>query len=295
MLVRMFNFWYFFWIVISVGAIVGLYFLLRNRSEKTKKIVLGSLLFLALLVHFLKLLIPPYSINETARLRDSWFINICGANIFFFPFLFLTKNKYIKDYMFYIGLLGGGLALLYPTEALNKTIENPYVLEVVRFYFHHLTLFAVPLLMVLLGLHRPSYKRVLSCPIGVLLLMLFIMLNQVLQSELGFVPLRDADFLGIGYQNTSFIWGPGEDALAKPFAFLCPKIFKTVPVGEFKGQEKYWPWFWIIVPVFVYLTIISFGLCMIFDFKNFKNDFIKFKNKVFDYFKNLKGKNNKLD
>ena len=34
---------------------------------------------------------------------------------------------------------------------------------------------------------------------------------------------------------------------------------------------------------------------MIFDFKNFKNDFIKFKNKVFDYFKNLKGKNNKLD
>ena len=280
MLVRMFNFWYFFWIVISAGAIVGLYFLLRNKSEKTKKIVLASILFLALLVHFLKLLIPPYSINETARLRDSWFINICGANIFFFPFLFLTKNKYIKDYMFYIGLLGGGLALLYPTEALNKTLENPYVLEVIRFYFHHFTLLAVPLLMVILGLHKISYKRVLSCPIGLLLLMLFIMLNQVLQSELGFVPLRSADFFAIGYQNTSFIWGPGSDDLAKPFALLCPKFFKTVPVGEFKGQEKYWPWFWIIVPVFVYLTIIAFGLSMIFDSKQFGKDCKEFFSRV---------------
>ena len=288
MLVRMFNFWYFFWLGISIAVVLGLYFLLRNKSEKTKKIVLVSLLFLALAVHFLKLLIPPYSIDETARLRDSWFINICGANIFFFPFLFLTKNKFVKDYMFYIGLLGGGLALLYPTEALNKTLENPYVLEVIRFYFHHLTLFAVPLLMVVLGLHKLSYKRVFSCPIGLLLLMLFIMLNQVLQSELGFVPLRQGEFLGIGYQNTSFIWGPGSDDLAKPVMLLCPVIFKTVPVGEFKGQEKYWPWFWITVPVFVYLTIIAFGLCMIFDGKQFISD-------VKDFFYKIKAKLRKAE
>ena len=36
--------------------------------------------------------------------------------------------------MYYLGLLGGGLALLYPTEALNKTIENPEYLDMIRFF-----------------------------------------------------------------------------------------------------------------------------------------------------------------
>jgi hypothetical protein len=50
---------------------------------------------------------------------------------------------------------------------------------------------AVPLLMVLLGLHKVSYKGIFSAPTGLLLLMLFIILNQIFQSELGFIPLRD--------------------------------------------------------------------------------------------------------
>ena len=38
-MVELFNFWYIFFILLIVGAIIGLYFLLRNRAEKTKKIV----------------------------------------------------------------------------------------------------------------------------------------------------------------------------------------------------------------------------------------------------------------
>ena len=125
--------------------------------------------------------------------------------------------------------------------------------------------------MVMLKVHTLSYKRVLSGPIGLLLIMLFIMLNQVLQSELGFVSLRGDDFLGVGYKNTSFIWGP-TDPLAQIFVIFCPKIFRTVPVGPFKGQEKFWPWFWLIVPIFIYVTPLSFALCMIFDGKNFVKD-----------------------
>ena len=76
MIIEMFNGWYFFWLLLSAGAIVGLYFLLRNRSETTKKAVLWSLLAFGLLLHFLKVYIPPYSVDEARMLRDSWFVNI---------------------------------------------------------------------------------------------------------------------------------------------------------------------------------------------------------------------------
>lgn len=274
MQIAMFNFWYFFWLIVSAAAIVGLYFLLRNRSEKTQKAVLFSLLAVGFILHFLKVYIPPYSVDEARMLRDSWFVNICAGNIALFPFMFFSKNKYIKDYMFYIGVISGLIALFYPIEPIQKVDQLAEQLDIVRFYYHHWQLLTVPLLSVLFGHHKPSYKRVFVAPIGLLLLMLFIIVNQVFQSELGFIPLHsDSNFLGIGYKNTSYIWGPGEnDAIGSFLALFTPDIFKTVPVGQYAGQPKYWPWFWIIVPAFVLVTPIAFLLSMIFDAKSFAAD-----------------------
>ena len=274
MYIDMFNFWYFFWLILAAGMTAGLYFLLKNRSVKTQKAVLFALLAVGFLLHFLKAYIPPYSVDEARLLRDSWFVNICAANIALFPFMFFSKNEKIKDYMFYIGVLSGLIALFYPQEPMAKVDQLAEQLDIVRFYYHHWMVMAVPLLSVLFKHHKLSYKRVFSAPVGLLLLMLFIMLNQLFQAELGFVPLHsENNFLGIGYKNTSYIWGPGvNDAIGSFFAIFTPEIFKTVPVGQYAGQEKYWPWFWIIVPVFLLVTPLSFLLCMIFDGKNFVSD-----------------------
>jgi len=269
MFIAMFNGWYFFWLLLSAGAIVGLYFALRNRSAAVQKTVLFALLAAGFIMHFLKVYIPPYSVDEARMLRDSWFVNICGANIALFPFFFWSKNDKIKDYMFYIGVISGLIALFYPQEPIAKVDQLGEQLDIVRFYYHHWMVLAVPLLMVLFGHHKLSYKRLMSAPTGLLLLMLFIMLNQIFQSELGYIPLRDrGNFFGIDYKNTSYIWGPGtNDAIGDFLAIFTPKLFKTVPVGEFVGQVKYWPWFWLIVPVYLLVTPLSFALSMIFDSK----------------------------
>ena len=177
MIIAMFNGWYFFWLILSAGAILGLYFLLRRRSATTQRTVLFSLLVFVLMLHFLKVYIPPYSVDEARMLRDSWFVNICGANIALFPFSFFSKNKYVKDYMFYIGVLSGLIALFYPQEPLAKTDQMGEFWDIVRFYYHHWMLITVPLLMVLFKKHTLSYKRVWIAPVGLLLLMLFIIIN----------------------------------------------------------------------------------------------------------------------
>ena len=196
--------------------------------------------------------------------------------------------------MFYIGVLSGILALVYPQEPLAKSDQIGEFWDIVRFYYHHWMLMAIPLLMVLLKHHTLSWKRVLWAPTGGLLLMLFIILNQWFQSELGFIPLRGAGFgehtlktdyweafYDVNWKNSSYIYGPGtDDAVGNFLAMFCPKFFSRVPVGPFKGQEKYWPWFWMIVPVYVLVTPLAFGLCMIFDHKNFANDMKTYYGKV---------------
>ena len=273
MYIAMFNGWYFFWLLVSAGAVVGLYFALRRASAVTQKAVLFGLLAAGFLMHFLKVYIPPYSVDEARMLRDSWFVNICGANIALFPFFFWSKNDKIKDYMFYIGVISGLIALFYPQEPIAKVDQSAEQLDIIRFYYHHWMVMAVPLLMVLFGHHKLSYARILAAPTGLLLLMLFIMLNQIFQAEMGFIPLRDGNFFDVNFKNTSYIWGPDlPDGIGKFLSLFTPDFFKTVPVGEFAGQEKYWPWFWLIVPVYVLVTPLAFGLSMIFDAKSLKAD-----------------------
>ena len=57
MYIEMFNGWYFFWLAVAAGAIVGLYFALRKAPKWAQHTVLFGLLAFGLLLHFLNFLL----------------------------------------------------------------------------------------------------------------------------------------------------------------------------------------------------------------------------------------------
>ena len=112
--------------------------------------------------------------------------------------------------------------------------------------------------------------------------MQFVILSQVFRWELGYITLWNADnFCAVHFKNTSYIWGPGEnDAIGQFLALFTPKLFQTVPVGQYAGQLKYWPWFWLIVPVFVLVTPLAFLLSMVFDAHSFREDVKRWRDRL---------------
>lgn len=259
MILKIFNAYYFMFIVLAIGSYVGLYFLLRNKSERVKILVLGGILIFNLVLHFLKLTFPPYSTDPNKAMSQIWFINICGVSVLAFPFFFFSKNKTFRDFMFYLGTISGFLALLYPTEALNK---SPFALDTLRFYITHSIIIIAPLLMVTLKLHTVSYKRIWSMPLIVAAYLLFIMVQNVLQSELGIINFRNDDFLHPNFHNPAFVWGPTDD-LAKLFSVFTPEFMKKVPYGPYVEQPKYWPLFWMMPGVFVYFWFLPLGFNLV--------------------------------
>ena len=269
-MVKLFNFWYFFFVFLAAATVIVPYVLLRNKSQKTKKIVIFIMLILNLALHFLKLTFPPYSTNPPEKaISDIWFTNVCATSVLFFPFIFISKSDTAKDYMVYLGIISGFLAVFYPTEALNKSV---FTLDLWRFYFCHIVIFAAPLLTVLLGVHKLDIRRIWKVPFCIMAMLLFIVCNQVLQSELGIIDLRGEDFFNVGFHNPSLIWGPTDD-VAVVFSWLTPDFMKVVPFGPYAGQEKYWPFFWMLPGVIVYFLLIPVTLCFILDFKNTVNSF----------------------
>ncbi len=202
-------------------------------------------------------------------MSEVWFVNVCGTSVLFFPFIFMSRCNAAKDYMVFLGIISGFLATLYPTEALGKSVLT---LDLWRFYICHGIIIAIPMLTVLLKLHKLDVKRIWKTPICVCAVLLFIICNQILQSELGIIPLRKDDMLNVSFHNPSLIWGPTDD-VAVFFSWFTPSFMKTVPAGPYAGQEKYWPFFWMVPGVIVYFTLVPLLICLIFDFKHTKNTF----------------------
>lgn len=268
-MVEYFNFYYFLYIALALALLLGLYLLLKNKSVKTSKAVLFCILLASFILHFVKLAFDFYQQWMPVAIRTITPENICAVSVMIYPWFFLSKKPLLKDYMFYFGIMSGVGATLIPIDVIG---HNAFDFETFRFYFSHILLWVVPLLMVLLKLHTLDYKRIMKVPFIVYLILCVILANEVMLIGAGFVHIDHLFCTEI--RNHTLIFGPLAEVyfLGSLFNTLTPEVFRTIPFGENAGEVFYWPIVWLIIPSFIYFSLASFLLALPLEFRRVKSD-----------------------
>ncbi|MCL2227683.1 MAG: hypothetical protein FWB97_08665 [Oscillospiraceae bacterium] len=276
-MVEYFNFYYFLYIALALAMLLGLYFLLKGKSESTSKIVLLGILLASFLLHFFKLAFDFYQEWMPIAIRTITPENICAVSVLVYPWFFLSKKPLLKDYMFYFGIMSGIGATLIPIDVIGRSAAD---FETIRFYISHITLWVVPLLMVLLKLHTLDYKRIIKVPFLVYLILCVILANEVFLIGAGFVHIDH--LFSNEIRNHTLIFGPLAEVgfLGAFFNALTPELFRTVPIGPNAGYVFYWPIIWLIIPSFIYFSIASFFMALPFDYRRVKSDTLLLLSKI---------------
>lgn len=248
------NFWYFLSLALLIIIPVILYFVLRNKSEKTKKWTLLLIAFSNCALHFLKILHPNYLNDiETSLIRMS-LENICAISTVFLPIAMLLNNKTIKTYFYFISFLGGLMAIIITTDPVNRNI---YEFDTIRYYFCHYVLFTVPVVALLTKEFTPKLKTALHMPFMFLLGQTVILLNELVLWGTGLIEHTPTTFLSPYYHNPAFVFGPNENFkwTIDVFGFLIPTAFKTNIFGVEGLTDCYMPVLWVLVPVMLAFPI----------------------------------------
>ena len=128
--------WGFFGVVhivsllISAGMIVGLYFLLRNRTDRTKVLVLGILSFSGIAAILFNLL----TWNSPLEYLP---FHLCSIQIIFIAILNLSSNEKLKRFLLsfmYPSCLFGGIAAI--LIATNSSLNGMWILTLQYFGYH---------------------------------------------------------------------------------------------------------------------------------------------------------------
>jgi len=275
--VEYFNFHYFLYVALAVGLLLGLYFALRNRSRKTSTVVLFGVLFFNFVLHFAKLAFEPYRGWMPHAIRTVTPENICAVSVLVFPWLFLSKSKILKDYMFYMGVISGTAATLFPVDVIGR---NAFEFETMRFYVSHVLLAVVPMLMVLLKLHTLDYRRIPKLPFLAYLTLCVILVNEIILIGTGFVHINH--LFSNEIRNSALIFGPlGEvEIVGRFFTALTPRLFLTVPIGPNAGAAFYWPILWLVIPFYVYSCIAALLMSLPFERGRVRADLLALKAKA---------------
>lgn len=277
--VELFNLYYFLYIFIALGVTILSVKFLKNKSDRFRHYFIFGLIIFNLAIHFLKILIFPYTLIDSVSIWTKVsFENICAVSVLIFPFLYFIKNKTLKDYMVMVGMASGILTFIFPLDAMSTMfngyisigVRSAFMLETIRFYTAHFILFLVPFLMMHFKMHELSIRRAYRQPFILLVVLLMIFLNELFVTAVGWVPKEE--LFNPSRRNPSYIFGSKSEfsGIGMIIGFLVPSIFMvTHPIY---GFTFYIPVLWLVLPVIVYGGLIALIMCFIYD----KDDTILF-------------------
>ncbi len=250
--------------LMCIGAAAWL--LLRKCKEKTCRTVILTIMLLNLFQHLFKPLIyPQYSGAGFTSVSTAY--NMCATLIILSPLAYLSKSRFLKNFVYFTGAVAGIAAIAVPYWFIGCEVFQ-LGWEYIRFYLCHALLFLGSVLPLLLGLHRPSYREFWHIGTGFLLALCIIFINDFVCMAMGIYPGASIDSFYQSMQriNPCGMMGPPEGL---PWLVDLVKVFSpAVFMGE-NPAGLYVPILWYAVPLFVGLSVASAVVFSLMDRENF--------------------------
>ena len=280
------NFFYFFFILLLLAFCFFSVKLCNKKGKRFAYKYILTILFANFSLHFIKQLLPSYLNNFPNSLWKSTFENLCAALIILAPFIFMSKNKLFKDYMFYIGIVSGFGVYLFPFGSTGRDLRNlDTLIDVLRFYLCHMPLVLCGFLMVQQGFHKLDYHRIWKLVFTYIFFQTIIFLNDLLLFVCGVPDFKQAygtvsdkqawlNFLyRSGPANESVNMGFKED-FDKMLGWLYIPYLMTYKIGD---KTYFIPVLYQFLPVFLLQFPIGIILAYPFQKEQMKLDYIRYK------------------
>lgn len=138
-------------LILAVGIITLLYFILKNKRDRVKTIVLGILSFsgIAAIIYNLVAWNSPLEYLP---------LHLCSLNAMVLPFAVFTRKKVLNNLLL-LWSIGALFALI-----INVSVSEAEILSwtFVFYYFPHVFELGIPILMFLLKLAKKDVKCIIS-------------------------------------------------------------------------------------------------------------------------------------
>ena len=140
-----------FSLLVGAGIIIGLYYLLKNKSEKVQLIVLGILSFSGVSAIIFNLVTWGSPLEYLP-------LHLCSLSAMVLPFAVLLKNKVLSNLLL-LWSLGALMALVINTSQADYEI---FSFTFAFYFFPHVLEFGIPIMMFKLKLVEKDFRCILS-------------------------------------------------------------------------------------------------------------------------------------
>lgn len=281
--VELFNLPYFLFIALICVCFVVSTFLSRRFGKDWTYRFISVLAWSNFALHFVKQLNPFYVASWPMGLGRSTAENLCAFLIMVSPFIIKWGNKYMKDYLFYMGIISSLLVFLCPTSAFGLDLgELENFLEVSRFYICHIPLLIIGYLEVDSGFHELNYHRLIAMPFMFMTVEAILVANACLLN-LVLYKLPWGEFLDRGNPllNSSLPFGPTPE-MDKILGAFYPMLIPYLQTYYVDGIIKFTPVLYLFVPYAIGTLLLGPLLALPFENRRMKLDieWIKMKYKM---------------
>ena len=264
MIIYYFNYVYILCLLLAAAFIAALFFALRKRSVFAKEIALYILMGINISQHFFKFFIWPHMWGWGFGLTNTAY-NVCAILIIASPFVYVSGNSLLKQFITYVGTIGPGLTLCIPYWFIGKTVLD---WEYLRFWTCHTLLVATSLLPALWGFVKFNYRDGWKFGLIFLAMQSLILLNDtVFLLALGRAT-KETLYDALLAENPLMIIAPPEGA--QKFKILF-EIFTPHFLLETK-THPYIPILWYAIPLYIYFTLAGYILGCTIDRRWMKSD-----------------------